>query len=110
MLDERWGSDATEIGWGLRALLDKQCDAAAVRAAEARTDGCDENLEERLDSFGLWELPADAEVLASAAWELGRALAPVPFAETMSVRVVLGIEGASSGLEGPVPVLPPRSV
>jgi hypothetical protein len=110
MLDERWPPDAADLSLALRALLEKEGDAAAVRVAEARPDGRDPSLEEHLKAFGLWELPPDPAILGCAAWELGRALAPVPFAECAAVRAVIGTPDASSGLEGPVPVPPARSV
>jgi hypothetical protein len=110
MLDERWPSDVAELSAGLRSLLEKACGPEVVRAAESRPDGRDPPLEEKLDAFGLWELPNSGAMLASAAWEIGRALAPVPYPECASVAAVLGIRGASCGLEGHVPVPPERTV
>lgn len=110
MLDERWPSDAAELSSGLRSLLEKTCGPDVVRAAEARPDGRDRGLDERLASFGLWELPATATMLSAAAWELGRAIAPVPYPECACVQAVLGVGGTSCGLEGPVPVPPRKTV
>lgn len=86
MLDERWSEEEVAVVEGLRTVLQKACDSAAVRAAEAAADGRSADLEAALDGFGLWELPARPGVLAAAAWELGRALAPVPFVERAAVR------------------------
>lgn len=110
MLDERWPPDVGELSAGLRSLLDKECTPDAVRAAEARPDGRDEVLEERLTAFGLWDLPTDAAMLSAAAWETGRAIAPIPYAECAGVAAVLGIKGATCGLEGAVPVPPSNTV
>ncbi|MGH9138606.1 MAG: acyl-CoA dehydrogenase family protein [Acidimicrobiales bacterium] len=88
MLDERWGEAEQELADGLRGLLEKHGDASVVRAAEAAGDGRSPDLEDRLDDFGLWDLPADAGVLAAAAWELGRALAPIPFPERAALVAV----------------------
>ena len=110
MLDERWPSDVAEMSAGLRSLLEKACGPEIVRSAEARDDGRDPALEEKLDAFGLWELPSSGAMLAAAAWEVGRALAPIPYPETATVVAVLGIREASYGLEGPAPVPPTRTV
>lgn len=110
MLDERWPSDVAELSAGLRSLLEKACGPEVVRAAEARSDGRDLALEGRLDAFGLWELPTSAPMLAAAAWEIGRALAPIPYPESVTVAAVLGIREASYGLEGSGPVPPARTV
>ena len=113
MLDERWGDDEQELADGLRGLLEKHCDSPAVRAAEAG-DGRDLDLEQRLAEFGLWDLPPDPGLLAAAAWELGRALAPVPFPERAAVLAVgvpdavwaergwcpaVGVDGAAIGAD-----------
>lgn len=104
MLDERWGETEGAVADALRALLAKECTAATVREAEAAPDGRAPRLEHLLTTFGLDDLPADPAVLAAAAWELGRALAPVPFVETATVRAGLGLDRALAyGLEGPVP-------
>jgi hypothetical protein len=88
MLDERWGDEEHDLATGLRGLLEKHCDSAVVRDAEAAADGRHAELEGRLADFGLWELPPDPGMLAAAAWELGRALAPVPFPERAAVAAV----------------------
>ncbi|MEX2558126.1 MAG: acyl-CoA dehydrogenase family protein [Actinomycetota bacterium] len=110
MLDERWPSDVAELSAGLRSLLEKACGPEVVRAAESRPDGRDPALEGKLDTFGLWELPSSAAMFAAAAWEIGRALAPIPYPETATVAAVLGIRGASYGLEGAAPFPPARTV
>ena len=91
MLDERWSEEEAAVADGLRGLLQKTCDAAVVRGAEAAADGRSPELETALREFGLWDLPNQAGVLTAAAWELGRALAPVPFVERVAV-------GAGTGL------------
>jgi hypothetical protein len=110
MLDERWPSDVADLSAGLRSLLEKACGPEVVRAAESRPDGRDPALEEKLDTFGLGELPTSAAMLAAAAWEIGRALAPIPYPEIATVAAVLGIREASYGLEGAAPFPPSRTV
>jgi hypothetical protein len=110
MADERWGEGAADLAGGLRAVLDKVCGADVVRRAEEAVDGCDATVDDAVASFGIWDFPPDPELLAVAAWELGRALAPVPFVETTTVRAVLGLESTSYGLEGPVPARVPHTV
>ena len=110
MLDERWPDDVSDLASGLRALLDKACGPEIVRGAESADDGRDAGLDERLDAFGIWELPASAPLLAAASWEMGRALAPVPYPECATVLAVLGIRGATCGLEGAVPVPPRKTI
>ncbi len=102
MLDERWGEEEAELVDGLRALLTKECTTTDVRAAEQAADGRSAALEARLEAFGLAELPPTPALLTAAAWELGRALAPVPFVETAAVRAVLAID-AAYGLDGVAP-------
>lgn len=105
MLDERWDADAEAVRDGLRTLLERECPPTVVRAAEAAPDGRAPVLDARLEEFGLHALPPDPAVLTVAAWELGRALAPVAFPETAAVAAVLGPEhaGVGSALDGPVP-------
>lgn len=112
MLDERWDDTALDLAEGLRALLTRECSAEVVRAAEAAPDGRSPTLEQHLDAFGLADLPPEPALLAVAAWELGRALAPVPFVESAAVRAVLGehAQGCGYGLEGPVPASLPGAV
>lgn len=110
MLDERWPSEAVELSGGLRSILEKACGPEVVRAAEGRPGGRDPALDERLESFGLWDLPPRATMLSATAWEIGRALAPVPYPECATVGALLGIRGASCGLEGAVPVPPHHTV
>ncbi|MBW3665526.1 MAG: hypothetical protein KY469_20720 [Actinobacteria bacterium] len=94
MLDERWGEDEAALATGLAEVLAGVCGTDAVRAAEAADDGRDPDVEQALDRFGLWDLPGDVGLDAVAAWELGRALAPVPFVETVPVRRVLDLDAA----------------
>jgi hypothetical protein len=110
MLDERWGQTEQELADALRSLLARECTAAHVRAAEATGDGRAPALEAHLEAFGLAALPPEPGLLAAAAWELGRALAPTPFVETAPVQAVLGREQVGYGLEGPVPAAVARAV
>jgi hypothetical protein len=112
MLDERWDDHADALRDGLRGVLERECSPAAVRAAEASPDGRDHALEAHLDGFGLATLPPEPALLAVAAWELGRALAPIPFVEVAPVGAVLGpdLEGVASALDGPVPAAAARAV
>jgi Acyl-CoA dehydrogenase, C-terminal domain len=103
VLDERWAEDDAEVAGALAALLEKECTPAVVREAEAALDGRHRGLEAKLTEFGLSDLPTDPGLLAAVAWELGRALAPVPFVETATVRAVLGLADTAYGLDGPVP-------
>ena len=89
MIDERWSPDAADVAATLRELLEHRCDESTVRQAEEQPDGRSPELEKHLDDFGLFELPNEPELLTIAAVELGRALAPVPFVETTTARVVL---------------------
>ena len=88
MLDERWGADEQALAEALRGLLDKICDGPAVRAAEADPEGRSAPVEAALAAFGLWDLPPEPGLLAAAAWELGRSLAPVPFPERAALAAV----------------------
>lgn len=111
MLDERWDADAEAVRDGLRTLLERECPPTVVRAAEAAPDGRAPVLDARLEEFGLHALPPDPAVLTVAAWELGRALAPVAFPETAAVAAVLGsgAAGVVSALDGPVPAAATRA-
>jgi hypothetical protein len=100
MLDERWSPEARELAEALRGLLNTRCTSGVVREAEADELGQSEELSRHLDDFGLWELPAEPELLAVAAFELGRVLAPVPFVEATSVRAVLGVSGVGYAFDG----------
>lgn len=93
MLDERWGDDEQALADGLGGLLGKVCDPGAVREAEDQPDGRLARLEAQLDAFGLWALPPDPGLLAAAAEQVGRALAPVPFPERAAVHAVAGMDG-----------------
>ena len=68
MLDERWGTDEAEIAGALAALLEKECNPAVVRQAEAALDGRHRGLEGKLAEFGLSELPTEPALLAAVAW------------------------------------------
>ena len=103
MLDERWSEEAAEIGDGLRRMLAQESSIARVRAAEARPDGRDPELEAQLEAFGLGELPPDPELAARVAYELGRAIAPTAFVESMPALLVLGKAGVAYGFEGDAP-------
>ena len=105
MLDERWSDDGRELADSLRKLLGEQCAPPVVRAAEQDPEGRNRHIERLLDDFGLWELPEEPELLAVAAVELGRALAPVPFVELTPARVVLGLADTAYGFEGDVPAV-----
>jgi hypothetical protein len=110
VLDERWGPAEAELAEGVAALLEKECALAVVRDAEAAADGRHPALEAHLDAFGLGDLPPEPGLLAAAAWELGRVLAPVPFVETAAVRAVLGLPDTADGRAGSVPASVPAAV
>jgi hypothetical protein len=92
VLDERWADEEQALADGLGALLGKACDPTTVREAEDQPDGRLPRLEAQLEAFGLWELPPDPGLLAAAAEQIGRALAPVPFPERAAVLAVTGID------------------
>ena len=68
-------------------------------------DGRAPDLERNLEEFGLFDLPAEPDLLAAVSFELGRSVAPVPWAEVAAVRTVLDIEDAAYALETDPPVL-----
>jgi Acyl-CoA dehydrogenase, C-terminal domain len=105
VIDERWSEDADELGAALADLLTKLDGRRRARTAEAAADGRDTELEKALEDFGLWELPAEPELLARASYEIGRAIAPVPFVELTPARIVLGRTNTAYGVEGPVPAV-----
>jgi hypothetical protein len=79
MIDERWSSDAREFAAVLREALGRACPPETVRAIEADPSGpAALKLVADLRQIGLDDLPRDAELLAAAAFELGRAAAPSP--------------------------------
>ncbi|GAA0616431.1 hypothetical protein GCM10009547_18100 [Sporichthya brevicatena] len=81
MIDERWGPDAREFAAALRETLRRACPPETVRAIEADPDGAEATrLAQALTQVGLAELPLEPELLAAAAFELGRAAASAPFA------------------------------
>ncbi|MFU2325022.1 acyl-CoA dehydrogenase family protein [Pseudomonas sp. NFX98] len=102
MLDERWSEEVEEIGGTLRKLLVKQSSPELVRTAE-ETNGILPGLQEELSAFGLDDLQADPELFVRIAYELGRALAPTSYVETIPILALTGISGVSYGFEGPVP-------
>ncbi len=103
MLDERWSDEVEEIGDTLRKVLAKQCSSEQIRAAEATESGLSSTLAEELTAFGLDDLQAEPELFARIAYELGRALAPTDYVETIPVLAVTGNAGVSVGFDGPVP-------
>ncbi|RJG00630.1 acyl-CoA dehydrogenase family protein [Noviherbaspirillum sedimenti] len=107
MLDERWSSDAEEIGNALRKLLAVESAIERVRIAEGSTDGRDRALEAALDAFGLSDLEAEPDVLARIAYELGRALAPVAVVESLPALTVLRRNDVAFGFDGLVPAALP---
>jgi alkylation response protein AidB-like acyl-CoA dehydrogenase len=103
VLDERWSEDAEAIGEALRKLLCAECTPERVRAAEAASDGRDRAFEAKLGEFGLNELTGSPELFARVAFELGRALAPCAFVESMPVLAVLGLPNIAYGFDGLAP-------
>jgi len=110
VLDERWDETTSEMADGLATLLGGECTPTTVREAEASDDGRSPELESRLAEFGLGELPAVPVLLAAAAWELGRALVPVPFPETAAVRAVLDRGDVAYAAESAVPAGVPEAL
>lgn len=108
MLDERWSDEVEEIGDTLRKILAKQCSSEQVRAAEASETGLSYSLSQDLTAFGLDDLQGDPELFARIAYELGRALAPTAYVETIPVLALCGVGGVSVGFGGPVPAANPR--
>ena len=103
MLDERWSQEAEEIGEALRHTLSRESSIARVRAAEATPDGRDPGLERQLQALGLNELPPDPVIAARVAYELGRAIAPTAFVESMPALLMLRLPDVGYGFEGDVP-------
>lgn len=103
MLDERWSSDADEVGDALRKLLATESSIERVRAAEASADGRDPKLEDELESFGIAEMDVAPDVLARIAYEVGRALAPVALVESLPALALLKRKGVAYGFDGIVP-------
>ncbi len=100
MIDERWSEDTREFAAALRETLRRACPPETVRAIEADPQGAEAaRLAQALAQVGLEELPLEPELLAAAAFELGRAAAPAPFAvddEHLAVLVnVARIAGAA---------------
>lgn len=105
MFDERWPPEAEELGEALAAVLAKYCTPDALRALDGGDEsaaGHLEPLDQALDEFGLWELPADPYLLTRAAVTLGAHLAPVPFVSAIPALVVLGEQGVANGVDRPV--------
>jgi hypothetical protein len=103
MLDERWSEDADEIGEALRRTLSKASSIARVRSAETTPDGRDPELESQLQALGLIDLPPDPVIAARVAYELGRAIAPTAFVESMPALLMLRLSDVGYGFEGDVP-------
>lgn len=77
MLDERWSDDVREFAAVLREALARACPPGIVRAVEADPAGpAAVKLAADMRQIGLDDLPPEAELLAAAAFELGRAAAP----------------------------------
>jgi hypothetical protein len=77
MIDERWSEDARGFAAMLREALARACPPETVRAIEADPAGpAAHRLAADLRQIGLDDLPAESELLAAAAFELGRAAAP----------------------------------
>jgi hypothetical protein len=77
MIDERWSEDAREFAAVLRKALARACPPETVRAIEADPAGpAAARLAADLRQIGVDDLPEDPELLAAAAFELGRAAAP----------------------------------
>ncbi|MCS3835684.1 hypothetical protein HNR03_000264 [Pseudomonas sp. JAI111] len=108
MLDERWSSDAEDIGLALRKMLATESSIERVRQAEARADGRDLQLESSLAEFGITEMQVEADVTARIAYELGRALASVALVESLPALAVLNLGNVAFGFEGPVPATLPE--
>jgi hypothetical protein len=103
VLDERWSDDAEEIGEALRRTLSKESSIERVRLAEKAPAGRDPALERQLQTFGLADLPPDPVIAARIAYELGRAIAPTAFVESMPALLLLGLRDVGYGFEGDVP-------
>jgi hypothetical protein len=110
MLDERWSDDVVDVSSALRSLLDATCGESVVRAAEAGDDERSAEVEGHLRPFGLYDLPAEPELLTAVSAELGRTLAPVPWAEVAAVRAVLDVEDAAYALDADPPAGPGSAV
>lgn len=102
MFDERWPDDAEELGAALGTVLAKYCTRDALRAIDSRTETTParlEDLDQALDEFGLWDLPAEPYLLTRAAVSLGEHLAPAPFVSAMPAYAVLGEKGVANGVD-----------
>lgn len=108
MLDERWSSDAEEVGQALRKLFSTESTPERVRLAEASASGRDLVLEAHLHEFGLHEAEVSLDILARVAYEIGYALASVPFVEAMPALALLRLENVSYGCDGLVPAALPQ--
>lgn len=110
MFDERWSADVVDVAATLRSLLADKCDESVVRTAEVSEIGWSPNVDDHLREFGLYDLPADAELLAAVAIELGRALAPVPWPELAAVSAVIEEGDAAFALITAPPLGPSQAV
>jgi Acyl-CoA dehydrogenase, C-terminal domain len=102
MLDERWSPEVEEIATVLRRMLAAESKPERVRAAEA-AGGADAALEAELAAFGLNELEGAPDLFARIAYELGWALAPTSYVETMPVLALTGRAGVAFGFDGLAP-------
>lgn len=102
MFDERWPDAAEELGDALGAVLARYCTPEALRGldnpAEPSSRGLDE-LDDALEDFGLWDLPAQPYLLTRAAVTLGEHLAPAPFVSAAPAYAVLGEKAVGNGLD-----------
>ncbi len=102
MFDERWPTQAEELGDALGAVLTRYCTPDALRGldnpAEPASGGLD-NVGRALDDFGLWDLPAEPYLLTRAAVTLGEHLAPTPFVSAMPAYAVLGEKAVANGVD-----------
>lgn len=105
MFDERWPAEAEELAHALEAVLVKYCTPDVLRALDSAPDmsaddeGRLAQLQEALDGFGLWDLPAEPYLLTRAAVTLGAHLAPVPFVSSTPTRVVLDETAVANGVD-----------
>lgn len=108
MIDERWDSEVEEIAEALARMLAAECTGAVVRSAEAEHRGDSPEVGRLIDAFGLNQLEGSVALFTRIAVELGRALAPVPFVETMPVLALTGEAGVAWTDDGLAPASLPR--
>ena len=108
MIDERWDSDVEEIATALRKMLSAESSSELVRRAEAEHGGISPELQSQIEAFGLDQLEGSAALFARVALELGRAIAPTAFVETMPVLALAGRPAVSYGFGNLVPASVPK--